>query len=331
MKKFLQRFAFFALPMVMFQGLLLWGYWHYDPFRVCRAYKTYSGADVTLNRDYVSTELLIRKYPRYRYDSFIFGSSRTLAFQPASWERLLPQGSKAFSFDASSERLYGIHQKIRYLDAQNIPIKNALVVLCRDASFVPMEHTLYIFRKHPITSGESWARFHWALWCGYMDFHFLITYYRYQFTQRCTPDMQDIINKGAIELDSVSNATLLVKKERELVNPDEYYKKYASIFYTRASKTTEEASCVQPVHIQMLQEIKAIFEKHKTNYRVIMSPLYEQKKMSKADKENLEKIFDNRFFDFSGKNFFTEDKRHYYETSHYRPMVGDSIMKIVQF
>jgi len=95
-----------------------------DPFRVLWTYDFSKDlhANAGLNRDFVSTEFFKEKYQQYHYDSFIFGSSRTLAFLPEDWGKYLPDNSSIFCFDASHESIYGIYTKLKYLENHNISI-----------------------------------------------------------------------------------------------------------------------------------------------------------------------------------------------------------------
>ncbi|MDP4115874.1 MAG: hypothetical protein Q8903_07050 [Bacteroidota bacterium] len=79
----------------------------------------------------------------------------------------------------------------------------------------------------------------------------------------------------------------------------------------------------------MLYDVKRILIKNKSNYRVVISPLYDQIKFSDKDMNILMSVFGDKLFDFSGKNKFTESMTNYYEASHYRPIVGDSILSII--
>jgi hypothetical protein len=140
MKQFLKRLIYFALigsiPIISF--LIL--YFYYDPFKVLRNYDDYSNQFIAPNRDYVSTTMFIKNYKKYNYNSFIFGSSRTIAFRPNSWRKYLGDNSIPFMFDASNESIYGIYTKLKYLDSINVKLKNVLIILDRDASFLNLKN-----------------------------------------------------------------------------------------------------------------------------------------------------------------------------------------------
>jgi hypothetical protein len=77
----------------------------------------------------------------------------------------------------------------------------------------------------------------------------------------------------------------------------------------------------------MLLEIADIFKKNKTNYKLVINPLYDQVKLNQQDLDILIKLFGKEnVHDFSGINFITNDYHNYYENPHYRPHIADYIM-----
>jgi hypothetical protein len=88
--------------------------------------------------------------------------------------------------------------------------------------------------------------------------------------------------------------------------------------------------CILENQKAMLSNIKSIANKHHTQLKVVISPLYDQKKLNTDDLKFLQQVFGNsNVFDFSGINSITNDYRNYYENSHYRPSVTKEILKVV--
>ena len=80
--------------------------------------------------------------------------------------------------------------------------------------------------------------------------------------------------------------------------------------------------------IFMHSEIIKIFNKHKTNYKIVLSPLYNQIPFNSKRKLILNSLYKpNNIFDFSGVNEYTNKIGNYYEASHFRPIVADQILK----
>lgn len=331
MKLFIKTLFRFLLIGLVPLIILTIGYLYFDPFKVVRSYKDYSNSYVIPNRDFISTEMFFNNKDRYHYNSFIFGSSRTLAFRPGSWKKHLSPDAIPYMFDASGESIYGIYIKLRLLDSLNIPIRNALIIICRDASFEhDANHAGHLFIKAPRASGESKLDFQWQFYKAYMSPGFLYSFYYYTFSGKYKPHMKGYIEDRKIIFDTVTNEIYMPGQEEEITQtPAEYYTKRASLFYERNGVKADSLQRIQGNHVYILKEIKRILEKNKTNYRVVLSPLYDQVSFNAADISILTSLFGDNIYNFSGPNSFTELKTNYYETSHFRPHVGDSIMNII--
>lgn len=331
MKSFLINIARFSLIGFIPMVILLAGYFYYDPFKVVHQYNDYSHPNVIPNRDYISTEMFLRNKDKYHYNSFIFGSSRTLAFTPASWKKHLPGNAVTFMFDGSNETIYGICKKLLYLDSIHAPINNALIILCRDESFgFPANPREHLFIKHPATSGESPLAFQNTFLRSYLDPRFLFSFYSYTFTKTYKPFMKGYIENKAILFDTVSNQMSISDEEYEIeTNPNAFYAKHKDLFYERIAQRTDNIQRITRQQLKLLKQIASLLEKNHTKYKVVISPLYEQVKLSQADMKILSDLFGDHLYDFSGRNYFTEEITNYYETSHYRPVVGDSIMNMI--
>ena len=331
MKYFLLKTFKFLLIVITPMGILTAGYLINDPFKVLKKYNNYSNLYVIPNRDYISTEMFIKNEPRYHYNSFILGSSRTLAFQPNNWKSYLPKDAVPFMFDASGESVYGIYSKLKYLDSLHYKIDNALLIICRDVVFAnSSNHKGHLFIKHPAISGESTTSFQLDFFKAYLNPVLLFDFYDYKLSGTYKPFMKGYIEDRKILYDTITNAVHITDQENEIQNhPDAYYSKRKAIFYERKGETTDSVARLEREHLFMLNEIKRILIKNATQYKVVISPLYEQMKFNPADKKILNDIFGNTLYDFSGKNYFTDSLNHYYESSHFRPIVGDSIMSII--
>lgn len=331
MKPFVSKLLHFSLFGIIPILALLLSYLYFDPFKVIRDYDDYSNPYVIPNRDNISTRMFLHKFGTHRYNSFILGSSRTLAFRPNSWRKHLSPEDAPFMFDASAESIYGIYKKLVFLDAKNVAIKNALIILCRDATFNTSEnHKEHLFIKDPATSGESKMVFQFAFLKAYFTPKFLVSFFGYQLFGEYKSYMDGYIEDRKITFDTVTNEINIRDQEMEITrNPKKYYALRAGLFYERTHERTDSVQRINKGHQHMLNEIRRILDKHNTNYNIVLSPLYEQIKFHPKDLSFLTSLFGPHLFDFSGKNRFTENRFNYYETSHFRPHVGDSIFNIM--
>jgi hypothetical protein len=87
---------------------------------------------------------------------------------------------------------------------------------------------------------------------------------------------------------------------------------------------------IDDVGERMLREVRAVFDAKGTDYRIVVSPLYDQRPLHPDDLMLLRRVFGaETVFDFSGANDITRDPHSYYEGSHYRPTIARRLMRAV--
>ncbi len=319
-----------GIPTLIIAFGLILSYLIFDPFKVVFSYERYSLSPVIPNRDYISSEIYLKNRVKYQYNSFIFGNSRTYAFNVNTWKKYLNENDKPFVFDASSETLEGIYDKINFIDSTGGKLDNALVLICRNMTF-NKKFDGHLFLSHPLISNNNRLLFQLKFFKAYLNVNFLKSFYTYTFLGKYEDWMENYLALSRnIDMDNITNQLTIIDYENEiLTNKEGFYKKRKDVFYPRTQEKTDSVNRIKPNHIVMLNKIKRIFEKNQTNYKIIITPLYEQMKFTKVDKGILNQIFSNNLYDFSGKNKFTDSITNYHETSHFRPLVGDSIMSII--
>jgi len=329
MKRFLFRISLFGIPFLF----LFLTYFILDPFRVLYNYEDYSkDLFVQINRDFVSTETFLKNRSKYQFNSFIFGSSRTLAYKTWEWKKWLPDNAVPFCFDASNENLFGIWSKIKYIDNLGDKISNALIVICSDVTFVSnTDYDSYLYIKDPRISRNCPGRFKFEFLKAFFSNRFYVRYIDYSIFHQYRNYMFGYIGRTKINYEPIFNDCYLMNLDEELkADPEAYYLKYA--YYFRRNNTNQP--CLTPMIDEksqnMLADIANIFVKHGTNFKIIISPLYDQKKFNETDLLSLKNIFgSSNVFDFSGMNKYTSDFHNFYESSHYRPFVGAQLLKCV--
>ncbi|MEJ8816957.1 hypothetical protein [Lacibacter sp. H407] len=330
MKRLLSKLLLFCSPLLVLMVL----YFLYDPFKVLRHYNSYyeSGGNnyVTLNKDYVSTENFINRYPRQQYTSYVLGNSRSIYYEVNTWGQLTGEpADRCYHFDAYGENLYGVAKKIRFLDNNNCQIKHVLLVIDKVLLEETKNQKKYFRIKHPAVSGESRLKFQITFFKAFLNYAFLKEFIpAFVFSVKPDSAAGGIFQSIPMLYDPVTNEQRMEFLEQQIrTNKEQYYLKRKPVFYKRDSLAVNVAPVIGRAQKKLLTGIKQVFDKHQTNYKIVVSPLYDQLKLAPVDLLYLQELFGTiNVFDFSGKNAFTETIENYYEDSHYRPHVADSIM-----
>ncbi len=329
MKKILLKLLLATFPILT----VLIIYLATDPFKLLYTYSSYGNTDrnyICLNRDYVATELFLQNNKTQNYDSYIFGNSRARSFHALEWDKYI-KGGKVFHFDAYKESLYGIERKLAFLDKRGALIKNALIVIDYELLQMATNSKGHIYRKHPALSGENYFYFQLGVFKEFLDIDFISAYCSFLSTKNIT---QDMIDKGyfenvVVETNDIANEVEFPVMEHQIKsNPDSFYRSLGKQFYQRDNATHFTPHVLEADQIKLLKNISNILSKNNTEYKVIISPLYDQKKTNEADLQTLQSIFGpQRVFDFSGVNAITNDAHNYYESRHYRPFAATKMLE----
>lgn len=333
-KKFITRLLLFSIPFIVVIAL----YMYYDPFKVVKSYDSYyvSGRPnyISLNKDHVSTENWINHYPEFHYDSYILGNSRSMFYQVDTWRQYIGASrSKCYHFDASGESIYGIAKKIGFLRQQGADIKNCLIIMDFEALNQAKNSAGHLFLKDPHLSGGSSFEFQMESIKAFFDFKFLSAYLDFKLSGKVKDYMKQdfLLDDKPMDYDYITNEVQLGYFENMIKNdPEEYYGPRKDAFPHRDATQHFAPQVIKAPQIALLRSMKEIFDEKKTNYKIVLSPLYNQSKTDSGDLRVLKEIFGaGNVFDFSGINEITADYHHYYEWSHYRPQIAGEIMKIV--
>ena len=335
MKQFLTHSLRFATVGIFFFILLMVLYVSLDPFKVLYDYDRFvadnAKAYIVLNRDYVSTKTFDNNYKKEHYNSFIFGNSRSIFYEVDDWYQHIGIDNSAFHFDASSESLYALNKKIKYLDSKGVSIDNALLVVDEGllALGKPIKGSLYNISPQ-LLDNKNLISFHFANFKTFSSPKFFIPATYYQVTGNVFPFFKNSLDYRQRVYNPKTNEVRFLKFEK-MINDGEFYTgDRIKAFYKRSSTSADANSVIGKSQELLLYEIYEIFKKQGTKYKIIINPLYDQIKINRDDLIYLKKLFDKtNVFDFSGINSFTQDYNNYYDWSHYRPHVSREIMKII--
>lgn len=292
----------------------------------------YKNNFVGLNREFICTKTYQKYRATQKFNSFIFGSSRSHAFKCENWKNYLDANAKPFHFDASADGIYGLSTKVRYIDEMGDSIKDALVVIDR-FSLVKLENNNpgHLFISPPALSKESSYFFYTRFLKASFDSKFLMAFCDYSLFHQHRDYMGTLIinSKYPIESNKI-NCDLFYGHEKEIL--EDSLKYYTPLVKTGVFERTNllPVCKITDQEIKELKQVKEIFARQHTNYKIIISPVYDQIKMEPEQLALLNNIFGKEnVYDFSGINEFTNSIGNYYEWSHFRPAVANKIMSIV--
>lgn len=328
MRTFFVRFLLIGAPFWLLSII----YFICDPFRIIYQYDGYyKNNPIGVNREFAGTELFLKKYKTLKYNSFIFGSSRSLAFQPDSWAKYLESSAHPYIFDASGENIYGIHAKIKLIDQLGVNLKHALVVLDCNGTFANTKASFngILGTNHPIYTGQSKVMFQLNGLTSFFDFPLMSSYITYRLFEVQLPYPKKYIETNGLFVSDTTNILIKTIREKEINEDTEnYYKRREAIFATQAQLRKSKTFGINNDALELLKDIRIIFDKQKTDYQIVIGPAYSQQVYAPED---LQKLYDTfgkeRIHDYSGVNEITSNKYNYYENSHFRPHIGDSIMR----
>ena len=327
MKKFLVTIAlFFFIPVTILLGV----YFLTDPFKTLKPFSL-QYFDAT-NRDYLSTELFLKNYPIYQYDSYIFGSSVGCGFNTYHWLKYLPKGSRQFIFQAWSETLTGMEQKMSYIDSTGSDIKN-VILLINDGVFSEKQlPTEALSIKDYKFSGQSKIAYQATMFWNFLQKpSFWYSSVKGKIKNSKPYIGFDTISNDWYDTNSSVNINIQPLKD-SLSNCSETVR---NVFLREIATKTDADLKESPILIndtfkEQLLHIKSIFTKHSTDYRIIVTPAYcyTHPAINKQDLKTLQDIFGEQYvFDYSGKNDLTSNCYNFSDPNHFGLSVGWQIIE----
>lgn len=323
MFRFLKRITvLFIAPL----SLLVAVYYVTDPYKTLQPFSlTYFD---NTNRDYLSSELYILNSAEREYDSFIFGSSRGCGINTYHWLKYLPEGSKQFLFQAWSETITGIDQKVTFIDEQHDTLKNAIVLVDIPGSFVhPQLSTKALSIKDPRFSHQP----RW-IYQSILFFNFVQKPSQWirAIKERIHPHKifasfdvvsndwnssnRDVDFECAPAKDSLGNLSLTAKAA--------FYNDYIN---NSQAVIPFSKPLINNSMLKVMNHIHEVFLRHKTDYRIIITPGYYFKypPISSQDLSIIQSVFgEENVYDFSGRIDMTSDYNSFADPNHFGLCLG---------
>lgn len=328
----MQRFLFKVLLFILVPVICLTVmYFVSDPYRTLKPFSL-QYFDTT-NRDYLSTELFLMNEKKYEYDSFIFSSSRGCGLNTYHWKCYLGEDACPFLFQAWGETLTGIEQKVSFLDKRGTHLRNVLLLIDIPSTFSGKQlPTEAMSIKDPTTSGQPrWLHQLILLFDFFQKPSQWIKAIKGLYSSASPTVSFDAMtndwDKNSLYSsfdfppvkDSLSNFT--PNKLKEFIHDNE--------FKTDADCITSN-SLISEKQIKQLNHIRSIFDRHNTDYRIIITPgyCYSYPAISPKDLKIINTVFGEEFvYDYSGKNDLTSDYNNFTDPNHFGHYVGYRIIE----
>ncbi len=322
--RFSLKILLFAWPIV----LLIFAYFIFDPFHVLKYYKAYPDNYLqSYNRNRISTQEFLNHNQEKRYRSFVFGSSRSSVFYTQDWGTYIGD-SMAYHFDASNESISGIHDKLVFIEKQENKIENALLIFDNETFDYAVDSANSIIHIPDWRwSPQNRFSYHLTFFKAFFKDMYFLKYFDLKLFKTFRPYMYGAFENKHMLYTPVHN-DFIFQGYIDQIKEDSmaYYSR--DIFYERTKEDLVEKEIIKAYQIKYLQNIKAIFDRNNTHYKIVFGPNYDQKKVNPKDLTKVKDIFDQKaVYDFTGKNEYTQSQANYYEIYHYKPAVARAILK----
>ncbi len=308
--------------------LVLIGFFAFDPFGIIYNHNPIAER----SGDVVGFENFdLNKMP---YDAFIFGNSRTLAYKNKDWSPYI-KSKNTFCFGAPGECVLNIYHKLKYIQKNGNTLKYVLLVL--DEQIFNNHHNALkslqgpVYLHHPKSSGKNYVDFYAAYLRFYFSDFFYLKFLDYRFTKVYKPYMKGAFNASNSMLPKVIHQSHYNLHNEENDSIAEWYLQHD---YENYYKTHDFSSIIpqHPKHIdaediEMMKQMKQIFDTSQTELKVIIGPNYKNVKFPKYLVNEIQQIFGiPSVYDFSDFQFTPADSSLYLENSHYSALLGSKIL-----
>ena len=250
------------------------------------------------------------------------------------WKTYLPSDARPFIFQAWSETLTGIELKMDYLDNNNVPIDNALIMLDIPGAFDKVQLSKDALSvKHFLFTDKSRFAYNAVQFFNFIQKPSVwLSSVRKSLKHINEPCCSDTISndwdKGnKFSFDKVPNQDSL--RDCSEISRQTFFAKISH-------RGNDEIEVSEPLITEasecQLCHLKSIFESNGTDYYLILTPAYcyTNPAVNPRDLAKLKTIFgENRVFDFTGKNSMTEDYNNFTDPNHFGQRVGWMILEEV--
>lgn len=331
MRMFFQNILrFLAFPILVIL-LTVVPYIMADPYMDFGERDNYSWKYNFQNLGDLSTKKLINS--NNKYNSFIFGSSRSISLYACYLNQVVPNAS-FFHYANWAETISGINSKLDFLDRSGYSIENAIIYIDADITFRDEMTNTNIGHYLVLDKSRN----------TYLTEHFKSYYKNFSLDRakillgrEVNGEVYPNWNSDPKTNDSKHHCNAQVLSDYSKMDESDSLVaiidslKETGFLYKRPLEQQFYENQISNLEEETLFKIKETLIKHSTNYYVVVTPLYDQTKFSFEDQAILKEIFGKRLYDFSGINRFTKDEYNYPDREHFQPYISkymiDSILQ----
>jgi len=315
----MKRFLFIILisagaPLLVVLGLFIWT----DPFKILHPFDI-NDTDTT-NREYMSMELFKRNYEKYQYNSFVFCSSRGGGINTYVWKQYLPEDARPFLFQAWSESLTGMEQKMQYLCNHNIKMDNVLILFDIPTTFVKDQlPTAPLSVKHYELAGKPrWTYIATQFWNFSKKPSLWASSVKNQVKGVHVPYSADTVSN---DWDATNRLTYDEMPEQDSLRQCTEQTRYT---FFKSIETRNEIAVSEPIinedFKKQLRHMKQIMDSCHSNYKILITPscCCNGPTINSADLTFLQEIYGvENVFDYSGPNEVSMDYNNFSDPGHF--------------
>ena len=329
MKKFLLNLAkFISIPLIIL-SVVIFVYVKRDIYQDFGPYDNYSWTYRVQTMGDLSTKKLLNS--KTKYDSFIFGSSRAISVYACYLQQKL-KGSKFFHYANWGESIGGIYEKLNLIDSLGYDIKNVFIYIDTDDTFngggkcLPGDHYL-------LTKQDKFDYYfeHFKGFLSQEDLLKIMLGKKLNYYAAPDWDSDPVTNDGRHHC---SDSTVLAEYGVNKKGTKQHDRRIDSlkntgVLYDRQNTQKVTEKQISPNEEKLLEKIKILFDKHKTKYYIVITPIYDMAKFEESDLKILKDIFGDNLYDFSGENKYTLDEYNYNDMSHFQYYITKEIIDSV--
>ena len=304
-----------------------------DPFGVVRRHEPCPAfkSAIPFNKGYISTCAYIDGRERYKYDSYIFGSSRTINFRAADWAEHIGKNASIFHFDASNETPEGILLKMQFIQSKGDTIRNAMIEI---PPIFFNDRSEYLSYRTPwqLDGLASAPAFHYYYLKRFTDWSMFKSVIKYKITGAMPPveiaDKVRFLTTLIDGYDEKTNETYFNSRDSLYALHPEYgiSPKYdiAKFHFTDKRATA--------YHLLILKQINAILQKDRTNFKIILGPMPDYTVLNSSDTDSIKSIFGAKnVYDLSKYRKAYSSGMTFYDNTHFTPFLAKEMLDTVYY